>query len=110
MKIIIKNKSDKRKGRKGVFAYADNGPFKTGYLIYDENDINIGIIFKADDPRRKSYGKAEILFDEHFEREYNRTWHVIKVNKYYLEFNDLERIMNEKKCYELVIDLNLKRK
>jgi hypothetical protein len=108
MKIIIENKIVDRKGRKGVFAYCESGRIKNGYLIYDEKGKNIGIIFKSDDIRKKSsYGQSEILFDEHFEKEFNRTWYKIKVNKNYLPYDDLKEIMSKNERYEIEIDLKV---
>ncbi|MCK9471393.1 MAG: hypothetical protein WC006_06120 [Bacilli bacterium] len=108
MKIIIKNKIVNRKGRKGFFAYCDSGRLKTGYLIYNDKVKNIGIIFRSDDSRKKSsYGQSEMLFDEHFEKEFNRTWHIIKVNKKPFPYDDLKEIMSKNERYEIEIDLKI---
>lgn len=105
MKIIVENKIVEREGRKGVFVNSESGRIKTGYLIYDENEKNIGIVFKTDDiPNKSSYGQSQILFDEDFEKEFNRTWYIIKSNKNYLPYDKLKKIMSENRYYEIDID------
>ncbi len=81
MKIFIENKIVNRQGRKGVFTYSESGRIKSGYLVYDEKGKSIGIIFKSDDIRKKSYGQSQILFDEYFEKEFNKTWNIVKIEK-----------------------------
>lgn len=78
-------------------------------MIYDEKEKNIGIIFKSDDIRKKSsYGQSEIFFDEHFEKELNRTWHIVKINKKPLPYVDLKEIMSNNERYEIETDLRIK--
>ncbi len=108
MKISIENKIVDRKGRKGFFAYCESGCIKTGYLIYDEKGKNIGIIFKSDDIRKKSYGQSEIFFNEYFEKVFNRTWYIVKINKKPLPYVDLKKIMSNNEHYEIEIDLRIK--
>ncbi len=107
MKIIIENKVVQRKGRKGFFAYTESGQIKTGYLVYDEEGNNIGIVFRSDDIRKKSYGQSEILFDENFEKRHKRTYYIIKINKRYLPFEELKKVMSKNERFEVVIDLKI---
>ncbi|MCL2061455.1 MAG: hypothetical protein FWH03_02405 [Firmicutes bacterium] len=104
MKIIIENKLASRDGRKGVFTYSTTGRRKTGFLIYDEQNRNIGIVFMSDDERKDcKYGMSEILFDENFEKEFG-TWKIIKINRAYLSFDKLKEIMSKNERYTLYID------
>jgi len=107
MTIIIENKKATREGRKGVFSYSTTGRMKTGYLVYDEAQQNIGIVYSCDDDRedkKHRYGMAEIFFDEKYEQEHDRTWKIIKINGDYLPFDELEKIMSKNERYALNID------
>ena len=110
MKIILINKKEERIARKGVHAGSDVGPIKTGYLVNDTNDRNIGIIFKTDDTRLESYGNSEILFNEQFERDYGRIFYRVRVDKKPVLYEKIEEIMQKNERYVIYIDLELKKK
>lgn len=61
---------------------------KNGFMLYDSNDRNIGIVFRADDERTARFGNAEILFFKQFQNEYG-SWRVIKVSGKYLPYEKL---------------------
>lgn len=74
---------------------------KLGYLTFDEDGRNIGIVYMADDKRKAHYGSAEILFYKDYETEFG-TWRLIKQvdnNLQNLKYSQLERIIEENQSH-----------
>ena len=70
---------------------------KNGYLLFDDKNRNIGIVFMSDDKRAVRYGAAEIMFFKEYEKEFG-SWRVIKMagdylHGDYLPFGRIERIL-----------------
>lgn len=61
---------------------------KNGFLAYDKDGRNIGIVFQADDERTVRYGNAEILFFKQYQNEYG-SWRVVKILDKYLPYSKL---------------------
>lgn len=68
---------------------------KTGYLAYDEQKRNIGIVYSQDDPRTRRYGKAELSFYEEYENEFG-AWRIIKRNGEYLAYETLQSLLDSR--------------
>lgn len=106
MKIRVENKQRSCKGRKGVFKYCEAGQIKTGFLVFDENQRNVGIMFRSDDTRADRairYGMSEILFYEEYEHEFG-TWKIVKINRKYLPYEELTRRLAERNTCEFYLD------
>lgn len=74
---------------------------KNGYLTYDEEGREIGIVFFSDDTRTARYGAAEIMFFKQYEQEYG-SWRVIQLDETYskyLMFDTLKKILESKPSY-----------
>ena len=84
--IVISNQQVRRGG-------------KIGYLTYDTNGNNIGLVFMSDDERTARYGCAEIMFFSEYHKQYGY-WRVINIGER-LPFSTLEKILREKESYIL---------
>ena len=80
---------------------------KYGYLIYDEKNRNIGIVFQSDDKRTIAYGQAEIRFYDQYKVKFG-TWRRIFLNGERLMFSRLTQILNASNKYECIIDSSKK--
>ena len=71
---------------------------KNGYLTYDDQGREIGIVFMSDDTRTKRYGAAEIMFFKKYFKELG-SWRVIILEETYskyLMYDKLQKISEEK--------------
>lgn len=76
---------------------------KNGYLTYDMDGNNIGLVFESDDNRTVRYGNAEIVFFKEYKEEYG-TWRIIKIHGQYLPYTHLEDILQKDGRYLLTTD------
>lgn len=83
--------------------YETNALRKNGYLAFDSNGEELGIIFADDDKRHKSFDCAYLLFFKKYTVRHNvGVWRVIKpTDKYftntdgYITFNKLENLLSK---------------
>lgn len=76
---------------------------KNGYLTFDENGREIGIVYMADDKRANRYLASEILFFKKYQEEYG-TWRVIILEETYskyLMYSKLQEILKQRPIYTL---------
>ena len=105
MKLVVTNEITELKGRKGYCTHSDCGLLKKGYSIFDGKEL-VGVAYIADDKRRAIYHKGTIfLFNEAFERKYDRIWYTVKINGDYLWFEDLKKNLEKGGSY--TIDVNI---
>lgn len=76
---------------------------KVGYLAYDKNNRNIGIVFMSDDKRTARYGNSELCFYETYESELG-SWRTIKINGGYFPFERLKEILSRQEKYVCTTD------
>jgi len=104
--IIIENKMASYDEKKDYFTYnlsSITSSRKNGFLVYDINKRNIGIVFMSDDKRTARCGNSEILFYKKYKQELG-TWRIIKINNQYLSYEHLEKTLKEKGQYKCKID------
>ena len=110
LKIIIKNQIANYNRIKDRLLYEVSFVTKyrkNGFLAYDENENNIGIVFMSDDERTSRFGNSEILFLNKFENEFG-VWRIIKIKGNYLPFNKLEKILQTNNEYICVTDARIR--
>ena len=76
---------------------------KVGYLAYDKNNRNIGVVFMSDDKRTTRYGNSELSFYEKDESELG-SWRTIKMNGGYFPFEKLKEILSRQGKYVCTTD------
>lgn len=106
LKIIITNQIvnyDKRMSCLLYYKASTTRYRKNGFMTYDETGRKIGIVFMADDKRTYRYGNAEIMFFNEFENEFGE-WRVIKINKHYLPFAKLEKVLQSQNEFTCITD------
>jgi hypothetical protein len=106
LKIKVINKMASYDLTNDRFSYNKVSPtrFKQyGYLMFDEKNRNVGIVFMSDDKRRPSYGYAEILFFKDYEQEFDN-WRQIKIDKIRLPYDCLESCLLNNGEYNNIID------
>ncbi len=83
---------------------------KNGYLTYDSNGEELGVVFADDDRRHKSFGCLYLLFFKKYTVKHRvGVWRVIKPVDYvcatteygYIEFETLEKKLSEKSYFEV---------
>lgn len=106
LKIIIKNEIANYNHKAGCLLNKESliaTYRKNGFLVYDQNGRNIGLVFMSDDTRKFRFGNAEILFFKEFQQEFG-VWRIIKINGNYLSFEKLKRILQIKNEYICITD------
>ena len=76
---------------------------KNGFLAFNSNNEEIGIVFMGDDKRSKSYGYCELCIFKNYKEKYGE-WHRIKSNGLRIEWSTLCSILEEKGKYEIFVD------
>lgn len=76
---------------------------KVGYLAYDKNNRNVGVVFMSDDKRTARYGNSELCFYEKYESELG-SWRTIKINGGYFLFERLKEILSREGKYVCTTD------
>lgn len=110
LKIIIKNQIANYNRNTNSLLYETSSVTryrKNGFLVYDENDKNIGLVFMSDDERTYRFGNAEILFFNEFKNELG-VWRVIKIKSNYLPFKQLEKILQTNNEYICITDMRIR--
>ena len=74
---------------------------KNGFLTYDENNREIGLVYMSDNIERNSYGNAEILFFKKYKNEFG-SWRIIKNKDKYLPYNSLESHLSKYKIFTMI--------
>ncbi len=80
--------------------YYDN---REGYLIFDDEDRNVGIVFMSDVKGQVAYGHAEIRFFDGYRREFG-VWRRIFINGDRLPFTRLQNILEKDGRYNCLLD------
>lgn len=110
LKIIIKNQIANYNRNTDSLLYGNSSVTryrKNGFLAYDENKNNIGLIFMSDDKRVNRFGNAEILFFNKFENEFG-VWRIIKIKGSYLPFKKLEKFLQTNNEYICITDTRIR--
>lgn len=110
LKIIIKNQIANYNRNTDRLLYEKSSVTryrKNGFLAYDENGKNIGIVFMSDDKRKCYFGNAEILFFNKLENEFG-IWRIIKIKGNYLPFEKLEKFLQTNNEYICITDTRVR--
>ena len=110
LKIIIKNQIANYNRNTDRLLYEISSVTryrKNGFLAYDENGKNIGLVFMSDDERTYRFGNAEILFFNEFQNQLG-VWRIIKIKGHYLPFKNLEKVLQKNNEYSCITDMRVR--